>query len=299
MARDLMKYFPFFRILGGSAMLFTLSWAQPAPPPDNAGGETKALAASGSEVNMAVLQMGAVAKGADTSGMQQVLAGQKEAFATLAPNPGSGASVSVIQLGNATELARVALKVGRQRGKLQILVQDADVASPTAADGTVVGRVVGEFELDGTKPIISAPVNNVTARSVTVVWIPEVAGQPLIVNDVGVFAVANRLPPAVAAVVAQTPAATNSALANPVQAAPAAPTPAPATPAPAPSAPATSVAEKPAATPTPVAATPTPAPAATPAPVVTPTPTPTPVIPVTPPTTAVALPPQTRPLSVP
>lgn len=219
-----------------------------------------AMITGASEVNLAVSQLGAKAQGAGQDGLGAILAGQGSAGAALAPNSGNGSSVTTIQLGSATELSRVALKVGNQKGRLRILVQDAEGDANS-------GKVVSELVLDGTQPTVSASVNNITARAITVVWIPDTPGQPLTVSDVGVFAVANRLPPAVVAAAAQVPAASNSPLAINL--------PSAVTTAPAP--------------------TPTPAPA----PVVAPTPAPAQTVTQVTQTTATVLPPQTRPLSVP
>ena len=104
-----MKYTFLVRVAALLSLIVPSLIGQPAQPAQPAGNESKDLGASGSEVNLAVLQMGAIARGADQSGMQQVLAGQQDAFASLAPNTGAGSSVSVIQLGNATELTRVAI----------------------------------------------------------------------------------------------------------------------------------------------------------------------------------------------
>lgn len=212
---------------------------------------------------------------------------------TLAAAASGQAAFTVINLAGEVEMNRVALEVGQQKGKIRIVALKDD-GTPDLSSG----RVITEFELDGSKPTVSADVSDVKVKRVAIVWVPDNPGQPLTLSNVGLFTSKPepilqvpevRALQQAAAVAAPAPA--------PAPAAQAAAAPAPAAPASSSAAaasPATTTTAAPVAAPTPVATPPAPAPT----PVVTP---PAPVAPVAPPavppTTAISVPPQTRNVS--
>lgn len=207
---------------------------------------------------------------------------------TLAAAASGQAAFTVINLAGEVEMNRVALEVGQQKGKIRIVALKDD-GTPDLSSG----RVITEFELDGSKPTVSADVSDVKVKRVAIVWVPDNPGQPLTLSNVGLFT--SKPEP-----ILQVPEV--RALQQAAAAAAAAPAPAPAAQAAAAPAsssaaaasPATTTTAAPVAAPTPVATPPAPAPT----PVVTP---PAPVAPVAPPavppTTAISVPPQTRNVS--
>lgn len=218
---------------------------------------------------------------------------------TLAAAASGQAAFTVINLAGEVEMNRVALDVGQQKGKIRIVALKDD-GTPDLSSG----RVITEFELDGSKPTVSADVSDVKVKRVAIVWVPDNPGQPLTLSNVGLFTSKPepilqvpevRALQQAAAVAAPAPA--------PAPAAQAAAAPAPAasggtgaatSSSAAAASPATNTTAAPVAAPTPVATPPAPAPT----PVVTP---PAPVAPVAPPavppTTAISVPPQTRNVS--
>lgn len=218
---------------------------------------------------------------------------------TLAAAASGQAAFTVINLAGEVEMNRVALDVGQQKGKIRIVALKDD-GTPDLSSG----RVITEFELDGSKPTVSADVSDVKVKRVAIVWVPDNPGQPLTLSNVGLFTSKPepilqvpevRALQQAAAVAAPAPA--------PAPAAQAAAAPAPAasggtgaatSSSAAAASPATTTTAAPVAAPTPVATPPAPAPT----PVVTP---PAPVAPVAPPavppTTAISVPPQTRNVS--
>ena len=204
---------------------------------------------------------------------------------TLAAAASGQAAFTVINLAGEVEMNRVALDVGQQKGKIRIVALKDD-GTPDLSSG----RVITEFELDGSKPTVSADVSDVKVKRVAIVWVPDNPGQPLTLSNVGLFTSKPEPILQVPEVRALQQAAAAAAPAPAAQAA--------AAPAPAATASSSAAAASPATTTTaaPVAAATPPAPA--PTPVVTP---PAPVAPVAPPavppTTAISVPPQTRNVS--
>lgn len=207
---------------------------------------------------------------------------------TLAAAASGQAAFTVINLAGEVEMNRVALEVGQQKGKIRIVALKDD-GTPDLSSG----RVITEFELDGSKPTVSADVSDVKVKRVAIVWVPDNPGQPLTLSNVGLFTskpepilqvpeVRALQQAAAAAAPAPAPAPAAQAAAAPASSSAAA------------ASPATTTTAAPVAAPTPVATPPAPAPT----PVVTP---PAPVAPVAPPavppTTAISVPPQTRNVS--
>lgn len=208
---------------------------------------------------------------------------------TLAAAASGQAAFTVINLAGEVEMNRVALEVGQQKGKIRIVALKDD-GTPDLSSG----RVITEFELDGSKPTVSADVSDVKVKRVAIVWVPDNPGQPLTLSNVGLF---TSKPEPILQVPEVRALQQAAAAAAPAPAAQAAAAPAPAAPASSSAAaasPATTTTAAPVAAPTPVATPPAPAPT----PVVTP---PAPVAPVAPPavppTTAISVPPQTRNVS--
>lgn len=243
-------------------------------------------------VNVATASLGAKGQGVG----EKLVEGEG---GTLAAAASGQAAFTVINLAGEVEMNRVALDVGQQKGKIRIVALKDD-GTPDLSSG----RVITEFELDGSKPTVSADVSDVKVKRVAIVWVPDNPGQPLTLSNVGLFTSKPepilqvpevRALQQAAAVAAPAPA--------PAPAAQAAAAPAPAasggtgaatSSSAAAASPATTTTAAPVAAPTPVATPPAPAPT----PVVTP---PAPVAPVAPPavppTTAISVPPQTRNVS--
>ncbi len=214
-------------------------------------------------VNVATASFGAKGEGV---GQKLVEGGD----GTLAAGAAGQPAFTVINLAGEVEMNRVALEVGNQKGKLRVVALKDD-GTPDLSSG----RVITEFELDGSKNTVSADVSDVKVKRVAIVWVPETPNQPLQLTNVGLFTSKPepiaQLPEVRAIQQAAPPPAP-----APTPAPAAAPTPAPATPAPAaapstggsgaPAAGSTSSSSAPVSTPaaTPAAPTPAATPAATP-----------------------------------
>ena len=217
-------YSPHFRIvIATSLLLVANAYAQPA-------------ANSGAAQLVNVASSGLGAKGIGVG--QDLVAGSTAALATTS---GNQPAFTVINLAGEVEMNKVSLDVGKQKGKLKIIALKDD-GTPDFSSG----KVITEFTLDGNTTTVSADVNDVKAKRVAIVWVPETAGQQLVMSNVGIF---TSKPEAITSLpevkaIMQTAAATPAPVAATSAAATAAPAPAAAAAAPA----ATAAAPAPAAT---------------------------------------------------
>jgi len=217
-------YSPHFRIvIATSLLLVANAYAQPA-------------ANSGAAQLVNVASSGLGAKGIGVG--QDLVAGSTAALATTS---GNQPAFTVINLAGEVEMNKVSLDVGKQKGKLKIIALKDD-GTPDLSSG----KVITEFTLDGNTTAVSADVNDVKAKRVAIVWVPETPGQQLNMSNVGIF---TSKPEAITSLpevkaIMQTAAATPAPVAATSAAATAAPAPAAAAAAPA----ATAAAPAPAAT---------------------------------------------------
>jgi hypothetical protein len=164
------------------------------------------------EINVAATSRGASATANGATDLLALLDESNGTAASLAPNQPSGTSVTTINLADATDVARIALEVGNQKGRLQIFAVSPDGGATAASDPTISGKLISEFVLDGSHPTLSANLGNLAVKTLALVWIPDTPGQPLTVSNVGVF---TRNPPAAAlAAAANTAAKTQAAAAK-------------------------------------------------------------------------------------
>ena len=217
-------YSPHFSIvIATSLLLVANAYAQPA-------------ANSGAAQLVNVASSGLGAKGIGVG--QDLVAGSTAALATTS---GNQPAFTVINLAGEVEMNKVSLDVGKQKGKLKIIALKDD-GTPDLSSG----KVITEFTLDGNTTTVSADVNDVKAKRVAIVWVPETPGQQLTMSNVGIF---TSKPEAITSLpevkaIMQTAAATPAPVAATSAAATAAPAPAAAAAAPA----ATAAAPAPAAT---------------------------------------------------
>ena len=215
-------YSPHFRIvIAASLLLAANAYAQPA-------------ANSGAAQLVNVASSGLGAKGIGVG--QDLVAGSQAALATTT---GNQPAFTVINLAGEVEMNKVSLDVGKQKGKLKIVALKDD-GTPDLSSG----KVITEFTLDGNTTTVSADVNDVKAKRVAIVWVPETPGQQLVMSNVGIF---TSKPEAITSLpevkaIMQTAAATPAPVAATSAAATAAPAPAAAAAAPATTAPATTAA---------------------------------------------------------
>ena len=126
-------------------------------------------------VNVATASFGAKGEGV---GQKLVEGGD----GTLAAGAAGQPAFTVINLAGEVEMNRVALEVGNQKGKLRVVALKDD-GTPDLSSG----RVITEFELDGSKNTVSADVSDVKVKRVAIVWVPETPNQPLQLTNVGLF----------------------------------------------------------------------------------------------------------------
>lgn len=161
------------------------------------------------EVNVASSARGAKAGGAKADDLLALIDESNGTSASLQPNLPTGASVTTIDLADSTDVTRVALEIGTQKGKLQLFAVDAEGNLAAVTDPARGGRLLSEFTLDGSRSMVSADLGNLSVKTLAVVWIPETPGTSLTVANVGVF---TRTPPPAAAI--QSTAATSSPVAS-------------------------------------------------------------------------------------
>ncbi len=131
------------------------------------------------EVNFAANALGAkVAGGAED--FSPMIDGDTGTTQALAPRDGTPASAS-ITLAAAVSVDRVSLAFEPASGTVTFLATDAETPN---------GRVIGEVSLDGTSKTLTLETAGVSAESITVVWTPSDGTSPLIVSEIGAFALA-------------------------------------------------------------------------------------------------------------
>lgn len=130
------------------------------------------------EVNFAANALGATMLGGDQS--TQIIDGDTGTTAALAPRDGKPGSASVV-LAATVSVDRVSLAFEPANGTVTFLAADAETPN---------GRVIGEVSLDGTSKTLTLETPGVSAESITVVWTPTDGSSPLIVSEVGAFALA-------------------------------------------------------------------------------------------------------------
>jgi hypothetical protein len=145
------------------------------------------------EVNVATISRGASivsdSLGNDLIGLIDNTAGKS---ATMVPDKGASAAICRINLAALTDVTRVALQVGNQKGTLRIVALNGsgDVSDPDKALAT--GKVLSSLRLDGKNTDLSIDLGSASVKNVAVIWIPDVPGQALTVTNVGLF---TRNPP--------------------------------------------------------------------------------------------------------
>ncbi|MBI5689056.1 MAG: hypothetical protein HZC55_03080, partial [Verrucomicrobia bacterium] len=169
--------------------------AERSPAPTNAG--VTADAAQPEEVNVASSARGATAAGAGggTSDLLALIDESNGTAAALTPDQKTGNSVTTINLADTTDVTRVALEVGDQRGQLRVYAVDAGAATDfrVALDSA---KLVSSFSLDGSRNTVTADLGNTPVKTLALVWVPDTPGTSLSVSNVAVF---TRTPPPAAA----------------------------------------------------------------------------------------------------
>lgn len=140
------------------------------------------------EVNFAADALGAKVINGETSQFGPMIDGDTGTTSTLSSVGGAPASASIV-LAAAVSVDRVSLAFEPAEGTVTFLATSAE--SPN-------GRVIGEVTLDGGSKTLTLETPGVSAESITVVWAPKDGVTPLVVSEVGAFALARveRAPPA-------------------------------------------------------------------------------------------------------
>ncbi len=175
----------------------------PASGEQNAGQDGEGELA---EVNFAALNLGAVPAGAAGAALRSLIDGDTATSSTIANDPGQDSRV-VFNLAAAIEVKRVSLAFEEVVGTVRFFASDPD--NPE-------GRLIGEGALDGSGKTLTLEAPGITAESVTIEWKPTVPGTPLVVSELGVFAMAR---------ITRTRETPDSAVTITVQPAPASPPP--------------------------------------------------------------------------
>jgi hypothetical protein len=132
------------------------------------------------EVNFAADALGAKVINATNEAVSSLIDGDTGTTTTLKTSESGSASTS-ITLAAAVSVDRLSLAFEQAEGTVKFLATSAE--SPD-------GRVLGEVKLDGTTKTLTLETAGVSAESITVVWTPTDGVSPLVVSEVGAFALA-------------------------------------------------------------------------------------------------------------
>lgn len=179
------------RLIAVVGVQIALAWAQ---TPANEG-NTPATPAAPTEVNVATTVRGATITGGESSNLLALLDNNSETTASLVPDAGTGTSVTTITLADTTDVSRLSLAVGQQKGQLSVYAIDP-AAGGTAANAAQSGRLVSAFTLDGSTSTVAANLGGTSVQTLVLVWQPATPGGALTVSNIGIFTPA---PPAAAA----------------------------------------------------------------------------------------------------
>ena len=132
------------------------------------------------EVNFAADALGAKVINATNDAVSSLIDGDTGTTTTLKTSEGGSASTS-IELAAAVSVDRVSLAFEQAKGTVKFLATSEEEPN---------GRVLGEVKLDGTSKTLTLETAGVSAESITVVWTPVDGVSPLVVSEVGAFALA-------------------------------------------------------------------------------------------------------------
>lgn len=153
-----------------------VSVVAPKDGEENTGKEKGQLA----EVNFAADSLGAKVENDKTGGLQPLIDGDTGTTTALAPANGKPATVS-IQLAAAINVDRLSLAFEAAEGTVSFLASDSDSAD---------SRLLGEVKLDGKGKTLTIETGGINADAITIKWQPASGDAPLVVSEVGVFAIA-------------------------------------------------------------------------------------------------------------
>lgn len=153
-----------------------VSVVAPKDGEQNAGKDAGQLA----EVNFAADSLGAKIPNDKTGGLQPLIDGDTGTTTSLVSANGKPATVS-IELAAAINVDRLSLAFEAAAGTVSFLASEADSSD---------SRLLGEVKLDGTSKTLTIETGGINADSITIKWQPAEGGGPLVVSEVGVFALA-------------------------------------------------------------------------------------------------------------
>lgn len=155
----------------------TVTVVAPKDGEENAGKDPGQLA----EVNFAADTLGAKIPNDKTGGLQPLIDGDTGTTTALTPGADGKPATASIQLAAAINVDRLSLAFEAAKGTVSFLASESD--SPDS-------RLLGEVKLDGTSKTLTIETAGINADAVTIIWQPATGGAPLVVSEVGVFALA-------------------------------------------------------------------------------------------------------------
>jgi hypothetical protein len=132
------------------------------------------------EVNFAADALGAKVINATNDAVSSLIDGDTGTTTTLKTSA-DGTATTSIALAAAVSVDRLSLAFEQAEGTVKFLATSSE--SPD-------GRVLGEVKLDGTSKTLTLETAGISAESITVVWTPADGVSPLVVSEVGAFALA-------------------------------------------------------------------------------------------------------------
>jgi hypothetical protein len=132
------------------------------------------------EVNFAADALGAKVINATNDAVSSLIDGDTGTTTTLKTSA-DGTATTSIALAAAVSVDRLSLAFEQAEGTVKLLATSSE--SPD-------GRVLGEVKLDGTSKTLTLETAGISAESITVVWTPADGVSPLVVSEVGAFALA-------------------------------------------------------------------------------------------------------------
>lgn len=133
------------------------------------------------EVNFAASVLGAKPAADLGNEIDRLIDSDTGTAAQIAPKSGEDSVRVTVSLATAVEVKRVSLAFDQAEGEVVFLATDAE--NPN-------GRQIGRATLDGASKTLTVDAPGISSESIIVEWRPKQPGTPLVVSELGVFALA-------------------------------------------------------------------------------------------------------------
>lgn len=133
------------------------------------------------EVNFALKALGGeLTESERTKNTDSLIDGDTSTSTSLGPDE-NGKIGTTVKLASAVDVDRITLALGKAKGQVTVY--------SSAEDGTT-GRVLFTSSIDGSSETLSFDIEGIRAEFIHLDWQPDEPGTPLVVKEVGIFALA-------------------------------------------------------------------------------------------------------------